>query len=122
MEGNGRDTTGRFAVGNPGGPGRPRRLIERDYLTTLSNAVSLEDWQAVVATALTAAKEGDARARDWLTRYLLGNEPPQLIDVAVDEARGIAPEDEIILTARYEEAEEKSNLRMDQLLGRVCGD
>ena len=61
-----RDEHGRFAEGNAGGPGRPRRTVERDYLAVLSEAVSLDDWRAVVARAVDDAKAGDARARDWL--------------------------------------------------------
>src|SRR5262249_55014346 len=67
---NGRDSTGRFAAGNAGGPGRPRRAVEREFLSALSDAISLEDWQDIVKTAVAAAKQGDSRARDWVTRYV----------------------------------------------------
>jgi len=34
---------------------------------------SLEDWALIVAKAVADAKIGDAAARQWLSRYLLGN-------------------------------------------------
>ena len=37
----GRDPLGKFAKGNPGGPGRPRRTVEREYLAALSDALPL---------------------------------------------------------------------------------
>lgn len=68
-----RQTNGRFAKGNSGGPGRPRRRVEADYLAALCDAVPPDAWQAIVRRAVADAKEGDAKARDWLSRYLLGN-------------------------------------------------
>src|SRR5947208_112287 len=82
------DHRGRFAAGNPGGPGRPRRPVEREYLRALNEAVTLDDWQEVVRGALAQAKEGDAKAREWLARYLIGDKPPRLIDLAADDVAG----------------------------------
>jgi hypothetical protein len=79
------DHRGRFTVGNAGGPGRPRRAVERDYLRALNAAVSLHDWREIVEAAVARAKEGDAKAREWLARYLLGATPPSLIDLTVDD-------------------------------------
>jgi hypothetical protein len=86
--GNGRDAQGRFAPGHPGGPGRPRRTVEHDYLATLSSAVPLDRWRRIVERAATDAEGGDSRAREWLSAYLLGRVPPGLNDLAVVEARG----------------------------------
>jgi hypothetical protein len=89
------DERGRFTVGNPGGPGRPPRPVEREYLRALNEAVSLDDWEAVVKAAVADAKDGDAKAREWLARYLIGDEPPRLIDLSVDDVvagGGIAAE------------------------------
>jgi hypothetical protein len=61
-----RDPDGRFQKGGKGGPGRPRRAIERDYLATLSEAVPLSVWQEIVAKAVESAREGDHAARVWL--------------------------------------------------------
>jgi hypothetical protein len=71
--GTGRNGHGRFAPGNPGGPGRPRRVAERDYLRTLSEACPPETWRAICRRAVEDALAGDGKARDWLSRYLLGN-------------------------------------------------
>jgi len=90
-----RDENGRFTPGNSGGPGRPRRTVEHDYLAVLGDTVSLEDWQKVVEQAVAHAKSGNARARDWVTKYLLGNDPPQLVELAARERRGTTV-DEIV--------------------------
>ena len=69
----GRDSKGQFTEGNPGGPGRPRRQVEVQYLTALTEAISIDDWRAVVGRAVEDAKKGDARARDWISRYMVGD-------------------------------------------------
>lgn len=48
------------------------RRTESDYMSTLLDTVTLEDWRAVVEAAVTAAKSGDASARNWLAQYLVG--------------------------------------------------
>lgn len=70
--GNGRDRGGKFAKGNPGGPGRPSRAVERDYLAMLSDRCPPEVWAEVVDRAVEDARKGDAAARAWLSKYLLG--------------------------------------------------
>lgn len=84
MSTSGHDKKGRFAEGNPGGPGRPRRAVERDYLAALSENVSLEEWRDIVQAAVSKAKEGDCKARDWLTKYLIGDKPLTLADLDAD--------------------------------------
>jgi hypothetical protein len=73
----GRDRWGRFADGNRGGPGRPRRATEAEYLQALSRIVSVEDLRAIARRAVADAKRGSARARDWVTKYLLGDPAPK---------------------------------------------
>src|SRR5262245_56168743 len=63
---------GRFLLGNPGGPGRPRRAIEADDLAALPAVVTVEAWPAIVAKAVEQARDGDAKARTWLGAYLAG--------------------------------------------------
>jgi hypothetical protein len=70
----GRSTDGRFTVGCPGGPGRPRRATEKEYLAVLTEEVSPETWRAICRRAAADARARDAKARDWIARYLLG--PP----------------------------------------------
>lgn len=82
-----RATSGRFAIGNPGGPGRPRRQTEGAYLGTMMEVVSLDTWKTIVTAAVTAAQAGDHQARQWLARYLVG-EPsttaPTPLSVVID--------------------------------------
>ena len=79
-----RDHMGRFAAGNSGGPGRPKRQAEEDYLQTLSERVPLALWAVIVDKAASDAAAGDARARDWLSKYLM----PQ---PGADEGGGLRP-------------------------------
>jgi len=75
------------AVGNRS-PGRPTRRKEEKFLLLLSSAVSESDWKDVIYKALEQAKEGDWRARQWLSDYLIGK-PVQrvLADVEVTTHR-----------------------------------
>jgi hypothetical protein len=57
--------------------------------------VPLETWREICQAAVAAAKDGDPRARDWLARYLLGEEPTRLVVLAADEAGGFTSEKEI---------------------------
>jgi hypothetical protein len=87
MTTNGHDARGRFVAGNPGGPGRPRRTVEFDYLAIMAEVVTPDEWRAVVKDALYRAKNRDARARDWLGKYLIG------ASVLVRVAPGAMPEE-----------------------------
>jgi hypothetical protein len=71
-----------FKEGNPGGPGRPRRAVEEAYHGALVEGVPLDDWKAIVARAVKDAKAGDARAREWLGKHLIGDEPLRLLELA----------------------------------------
>jgi hypothetical protein len=86
---------GPVTIDPPGRPPRRRRAIEREYLATLSEAVSLDDWREIVLATVGAAKVGDARAREWLTRLLIGTEPLTITELAIDEACEYGPEQEI---------------------------
>ena len=90
QNGKGRNSQGQFAPGNPGGPGRPRRVAERDYLVTLSEECPLEIWRAICRRAVADALAGDPRARDWLARYLLGN-PAELPTLAAATSQPEGP-------------------------------
>lgn len=56
----GRDNRGRFVLGNPGGPGRPSRAVERDYLQVLVDVVTLEKWRLVCENRLVQALEDNS--------------------------------------------------------------
>jgi len=66
-----RDDKGRFAKGNAGGPGRPKREVERDYLQAIRDTISRKDIIEIAKRAVRDAKGGDGKARDWISRYLL---------------------------------------------------
>jgi hypothetical protein len=66
---------GGFKPGNRAGPGRPRRTTERQYLDATIGKVPLKAWREVVARALEQATNGDAKAREWLGKILIGETP-----------------------------------------------
>lgn len=94
----GRDTRGRFAAGNPGGPGRPRRAVEADYLMALADSVSRDDWREIVRRAVEDAKAGNHQARVWLAGFLIG-ESASLFGMAVKEFMGESIEIQIVREA-----------------------
>src|SRR5690348_8204282 len=71
---------GSFKEGHPGMGGRPPRTAERRYLQVLTEEVTDEDWREVVRAALADAKVGDARARLWLSKYVLGDDPLEVLE------------------------------------------
>jgi hypothetical protein len=68
-----RDEAGKFVRGCAPGPGRPPRRTEQAYMRTVMVACSMADWTVIVEKAVVDARAGDAVARQWLSRYLLGN-------------------------------------------------
>lgn len=86
-----RNTNGTFALGNRCGPGRPPRGVERQYLAAFAETVSPSDWREIIARAVADAKAGDARARDWLSKYLVGDDPFALVKLA-DELASLKAE------------------------------
>jgi hypothetical protein len=90
----GRDAGGRFAPGNPGGQGRPRRETERAYVAAMADAVPPDTWRAIVAVAAASAFQGDRHAREWLSAYLMGMPEGRAITLhalAVQELSGSDP-------------------------------
>src|SRR5262245_44981111 len=85
-----RNGRGQFAPGNPGGPGRPRRVAESDYLRALTEECPPEMWQMICRRAVAEALAGDAKARDWIGRYLLGN-PSELPTLALATSKPEGP-------------------------------
>jgi hypothetical protein len=73
-----RGPRGQFAKGNPGGPGRPPRATEANYYLAVAEAIPLDRWRSIVEAAAKSAEEGDAQARAWLTKILIGSDPGRL--------------------------------------------
>ncbi|NLF73135.1 MAG: hypothetical protein GX575_29215 [Candidatus Anammoximicrobium sp.] len=103
---NGRKLNGRFALGNPGGPGRPPIARERRYAETLATVCTVDDWREICERAVKDAKAGNRHAREWLSKYLLG-EPEAVAKVlhahfAVGASGGIYAnaDPELILQAK----------------------
>ena len=61
----------RVAAGNKGG-GRSARPKEEQYLDIMLRTCTAEDWEKIVKSAVTFAKAGDGKAREWLSNYILG--------------------------------------------------
>jgi hypothetical protein len=68
-----RGEKGRFKTGNPGGPGRPPRQTEFEYLRAISESCGVETFKEIVTATVEAARRGDDKARAWLSNYLVGN-------------------------------------------------
>jgi hypothetical protein len=62
-----------------------RRPIERDYLSSLNDVVSLEQWEAICQRAVDDAIAGDPKSRDWLAKWLLGRERMPLAKLVAEE-------------------------------------
>ena len=78
IKANGRDDHGCFAIGSPGGPGRPPIERERRYAETLASVCKVDDWLEICRRAVEDAKVGDHRAREWLSKYLIGEPQTQI--------------------------------------------
>lgn len=77
-----RDARGRFLPGWEGGPGRAPAKKEERYYQLTREAVTEDDWLAIVHTTIIRAKKGDRWAREWLGNYLLGR-PVQRVDASI---------------------------------------
>ena len=66
-----RDENGRFAKGNGGGPGRPKKKREQRFLEITLSACTFEDWKVIVKKAVAQARSGDKDARVFLAKHIL---------------------------------------------------
>jgi hypothetical protein len=74
-----RDSRGRFAKGNPGGPGNPHGRAVARLRSAILSAVSEKDLYDVVAALVSKAKSGDVvAARELLDR--IGGKPFASLD------------------------------------------
>jgi hypothetical protein len=91
----GRDANGRFAKGNPGGPGNPFARRTARLRRAFSEAVSEEDLVAVVQTITRKAKEGDLAAAKLLLAYVVGKPGPVIEPDTLDLAEFKHYEEEV---------------------------
>lgn len=75
------------------------RPVERDYITILADLITPDTWRDVVRETVELAKKGDSKAREWITRFVLGKNPDSLSALAMKEGLGIQVEDEIVAAA-----------------------
>ncbi len=76
--GNGRELTGRFAKGNPGGPGNPFTRQVATLRGQLLKSVKRNDLRDIVAALVEKSKAGDIPAIKLLFAYLIG--APRLVE------------------------------------------
>ena len=69
---NGRGTNGRFAPGNPGGPGNPFVKRAAELRSVLHAAVTDDDLTAVMSKLVSLAKDGDIAAIKLLLDRTIG--------------------------------------------------
>lgn len=79
LVGNGRDAKGRFAAGNPGGPGNPFARRVAALRKAFLEVVGEEDIKEVVQALLRRAKEGDVAAIKVMLAYAIGK-PAEAVD------------------------------------------
>jgi hypothetical protein len=95
--GDGRDSRGRFAPGNSGGPGNPHAKRVGTLRAALLDAVTPEDIAAVTAALVEKARSGDVMAaREILDRCLGKAEAVDLL-CRLDEMEGIFREVQSLL-------------------------
>jgi hypothetical protein len=87
----GRDRQGRFAAGNPGGPGNPYVKRAAEIRTAMMDAVSDDDLRAIVRALVKKAKRGDTVAAREVLDRLIGKSlaAVQCEVVTVDDRRGM---------------------------------
>ncbi len=68
----GRDPKGRFATGNPGGPGNPFARRVAALRSALIQSVQAEDLIAIARTLIEKARTGDTAAAKLVYQYVLG--------------------------------------------------
>ena len=73
-----RGPRGRFAIGNPGGPGNPHAAKVGELRSALLDAVTTEDIRAVLDALVTEAKAGNVPAMREFFNRILGQ--PQAVD------------------------------------------
>lgn len=85
-----RDSKGRFIKGESGNPqGRLSKQVESSYLQVAENVCTFDVWHEIVAKAIEQAKRGDARARQWLSDYLMGKPLPMIIAVQRNDEKAL---------------------------------
>src|SRR5689334_4080008 len=80
----GRDSQGRFAKGNPGGPGNPYYRRQAELKRLLLESVTDADVQSVMQVLLSLARGGDLAAIKLFLEYTVGK-PAKEVDPDKEE-------------------------------------
>lgn len=83
------EKTGRFLPGNKASPGRRPRATEAEYLSAMSDAVSVEQWGKATAKMLKQAMQGDVQAYKTILPYFAGL-PVQRLQLSSADAQILA--------------------------------
>lgn len=75
----GRTASGRFTVGNAGGPGNPFARRIASLRSTMLAAITTEDIEAIVKSLIATAKTGEISAIKLLLSYAIG-QPDKQVD------------------------------------------
>jgi hypothetical protein len=100
------------------------RRTESDYMATLLDAVTLEDWREIVNSTVAAAKGGDTSARTFLAQYLVGRpdlKAPAPVTVVVQQLSGCDPLVEKLAKPHIDRIEYPSMHENDDLKDAVKG-
>lgn len=62
-------------------------------MRALSDVLTLDAWRDICETAINSARDGDAKAREWVARYALGDSPTTIHALAVMETHDLQPID-----------------------------
>ncbi len=81
----GRGANGRFAKGNPGGPGNPFARQVAAFRQEFMAAATKEDIAAIARAMIEKAKEGDCAAARIVLQYTLGKPAPTVDPDRLDE-------------------------------------
>jgi hypothetical protein len=81
----GRDAQGRFAKGNPGGPGNPFARKSAALRQALVDAVSEDDIRDIAIVLLLLARRGDLAAAKLLFSYVIGKPQPAVDPDTLDQ-------------------------------------
>jgi hypothetical protein len=90
----GRESNGRFAKGNAGGPGNPFARSTAALRATLQRKVTDRDIEEIADRLIADAKNGDKAATKLLFQYVIGKPQPATNPdtLDVDELRGLQAE------------------------------
>ena len=85
----GRDAQGRFAEGNPGGPGNPNAKASAAWRKALVEAVTEDDLKAILLALVEKAKNGDRFAAAYILDRCLGKARQEIVIETGGEMPGL---------------------------------